>query len=161
MNLLKVLIVTPILFALFVSTCVGHAETTTASLSGSVVDPQHAVLSGAVVTATEQSKSFHLITNADNSGRFVFPQVPPGTYTVTVENPGFKKFEQNGVTLHANDKLSIGEITMAIGDVSQVVEVTSTVIPMQLESAERSVALVGQQLQNLAVNSRSYLTKSK
>ena len=157
MNLLKVLIVTPILFALFVSTYVGHAETTTASLSGSVVDPQHAVLSGAVVTATEQSKSFHLITNADNSGRFVFPQVPPGTYTVTVENPGFKKFEQNGVTLHANDKLSIGEITMAIGDVSQVVEVTSTVIPMQLESAERSDALVGQQLQNLAVNSRSYL----
>jgi len=157
MNLLKVLIVTPILFALFVSTCVGHAETTTASLSGSVVDPQHAVLSGAVVTATEQSKSFHLITNADNSGRFVFPQVPPGTYTVTVENPGFKKFEQNGVILHANDKLSIGEITMAIGDVSQVVEVTSTVIPMQLESAERSDALVGQQLQNLAVNSRSYL----
>src|SRR5258708_7338278 len=157
MNLLKVLIVTPILLALFVSPCVGYAETTTASLSGSVVDPQHAVLSGAVVTATEQSKNFHLVTKTDSSGRFVFPQVPPGIYTVTIENSGFKRFEQKSVTLHANDKLSIGELAMAIGDVSQVVEVTSTAVPMQLESAERSDALLGQQLQNVAVNSRSYL----
>jgi len=110
-----------------------------------------------VVTATEQSKNIRLVTKADNSGRFVFPQVPPGIYTVTIENMGFKTFEQLGVTLHANDKLSIGEVTMAIGDVSQVVEVTSTAVAMQLESAERSDALVGRQLQNLAVNSRSYL----
>ncbi len=157
MNLLKVLIVALVLLALLTFACVGSAETTTASLSGSVIDPQHAVLPGAVVTATEQSKNIRLVTKADNSGRFVFPQVPPGIYTVTIENMGFKTFEQLGVTLHANDKLSIGEVTMAIGDVSQVVEVTSTAVAMQLESAERSDALVGRQLQNLAVNSRSYL----
>jgi hypothetical protein len=157
MNLLKVLVVTPILLVFFAFAPVGYAETTTASLSGSAVDPQHAALSGAVVTATEQGKNFHLVTHTDSSGRFVFPQLPPGIYNIKIQNAGFQTFEQKAVTLNANDKLSIGEVTMIIGQTSQVVEVTATAAPIQLESAERSDALVGQQLQNVAVNSRSYL----
>ena len=157
MNLLKVLKVTPLLLVLLLAASVGYAETVTASLSGTVVDPQHAVLSGALVTATEEGKDAHFVTRTDSSGRFVFPQLPPGIYDIVIVNAGFRTFEHKAVTVNANDKLSIGEVTMAIGPTEQVVEVTTTITPLQLESAERSAALVGEQLQNVAVNSRSYL----
>src|SRR5258708_30580588 len=157
MNLLKVLKATPLLLVLLLAASVGSAETVTASLSGTVVDPQHAVLSGAVVTATEEGKDAHFVTRTDSSGRFVFPQLPPGIYNIVIVNAGFRTFERKALTVNANDKLSIGEVAMAIGPTEQVVEVTSTITPLQLESAERSDALVGEQLQNVAVISRSYL----
>jgi len=146
-----------ILAALIVSSSIGYCQTTAGSLAGDVVDAQHAAISGAVVTATEREQKVQLTAKTDNLGHFVFPQVPPGTYTIVIKSRGFQTIERKEVTIHGNDNLSIGELTMPLGEVSQVVEVTATAAPMQLESAERSDSLVNEQIQDIAVNSRSYL----
>src|SRR5258708_9197226 len=70
---------------------------------------------------------------------------------------GVGTVEGKDLTVNGKGKITIGEVAMAIGPTEQVVEVTTTITPLQLESAERSDALVGEQLQNVAVNSRSYL----
>lgn len=145
------------LAAFILSSSTGYCQTTAGSLAGSIVDPQRAAISGAVVTATEQEQKFQLVAKTNDLGHFVFPQVPPGTYTILVESKGFAKIEKKGVTIHGNDNLSIGELTMAVGQTSQVVEVTGSATAMQVESAERSDSLVAHQIQNIAVNSRSYL----
>jgi hypothetical protein len=134
-----------------------RAQTTSGSIAGSVVDAQHAALTNAAVSATEQEQKFTLNAKTDEAGRFVFTQVPPGTYAVVVQAPGFKKMERAGIVLNANDKLALGELNMEVGAVTEQIEVSATAITLQTESAERSAALVSKQMENIAVNSRSYL----
>lgn len=133
------------------------AQTTSGSIAGSVVDAQQAAVPAAAVTISERSKAISLVTKTDGEGRFVFPQLPPGKYDITVESPGFKKLERKDVELLANDKITIGVITLDVGTVSESVEVEAQAVQLNTASAERAAAIVGKQLENLAVNSRSYL----
>lgn len=139
------------------SACLAFGQTISGSIAGGVVDPQHAAVPNAAVTATEQEQKFTLTTKTDDAGRFVFTQLPPGTYTITVESPGFKKFDRSGIKLNANDKLALGEIAMEVGAISEQVEVSGTLVTLQTESAERSTALISTQMENIASNGRSYL----
>jgi Carboxypeptidase regulatory-like domain/TonB-dependent Receptor Plug Domain len=132
-------------------------QTTSGSIAGSVVDAQHAAVPNAAVTALEQEQKVTFSTKTDEAGRFVFAQAPPGTYTLNISASGFKKYERRGITLNANDKLALGEIPMEVGAVNETIEVSATAVTLQTESAERSSALVAKQMENIAVNGRSYL----
>jgi hypothetical protein len=134
-----------------------HAQTTSGSIAGTVVDAQHGAIPNVTVTAQEQEKRFTLTTKADEAGRFVFAQVPPGTYSISAQNPGFKKYERTGVVLNANDRLAVGDLVMEVGTVAEQIEVSAAVVQLQTESAERGTALISKQMENIAVNSRSYL----
>src|SRR5262249_53687985 len=132
-------------------------QTTSGSIAGSVVDSTHAAVANVQVTAIEQEHKFTVTARTDDSGGFVFTQIPPGNYVISVEAAGFKKFERSGITLNANDKVSVGELIMQVGALSERIEVSASAVLLQTESAERSTALVGTQMENIAVNSRSYL----
>jgi hypothetical protein len=139
----------------------GNGQTTSGSISGTVLDSEQGSIAGATVTLTEPSKSVTLAANTNVAGGFVFAQISPGTYTLTVENPGFKKLERTGVVLNANDKLDIGRLAMVLGAVSESVEVQGQIVALQTESSERSAALVSKQMENIAVNGRSPLDLAK
>src|SRR5215472_8987156 len=133
------------------------AQTSSGSIAGMVVDPQHAAVTNATVTLMEPERKTSVATKTDNEGRFVFPQVLPGRYTIIVENPGFKKAERRDVNLLANDKISAGVITLEVGTVSESIEISAEALTLKTESGERSSALTNKELENVAVNSRSYL----
>lgn len=82
---------------------------------------------------------------------------PPGTYTIAVETAGFKKYEKSNVVLQANEKLAIGSIALHVGDMAESVEVSAQVQRLQTESGERSASLSSKQINNIAINGRSYL----
>ena len=67
-----------------------HAQTTSASVSGSVQDSQGGVLPGVTVTMTSRTQGNVLTAVTDGGGRFVFPIVRPDTYTLQATLPGFK-----------------------------------------------------------------------
>src|SRR5882672_418215 len=146
-------------FILFVAllTNAGLAQTTSGSMAGSVVDPQQAAVFGATVTATEENKNFNLKATADRDGRFVFPQVQPGVYTITVEAQGFKKLQRRGVTLVSNDRLTIGDLALEVGGASESVTILGEATMIQGESAERSYAIQGEVIRNTGVNTRSFV----
>src|SRR5207302_8864042 len=120
----------------------GYAQTISGSISGNIVDAQHASLPNAAVTAKDVQQQFTFATKTDESGRFAFPQIPPGTYNITVEAAGFKRSERSGITLSANDKLALGELTMEVGAVTEQIEVSAQAVTPQTESAERRATLV-------------------
>src|SRR6187431_2988847 len=101
-----------IALVLAVHPAVVRAQTTSASISGSVQDTQGGVLPGVTVTMTSRTQGNVLTAVTDNGGRFVFPIVRPDTYTLQATLPGFKTAERTNLVVNANDKLSTGSLTL-------------------------------------------------
>jgi carboxypeptidase family protein len=133
-----------------------NAQTTSGSITGSVADSQQAAVAGAAVSVTEEARSLTLTTTTDREGRFVFPQVSPGTYKLTIEAPGFKKMERAGILLVANDKLTLGDIVLQVGAANETITVVAEATLIQAESAERSYAVQGEAVRNIAANGRNF-----
>ena len=71
----------------------------TASLFGTITDAQAAVVPGARVTITNPATGLSRNALTDGSGGFVFPLLPVGSYTMSVEHTGFRKYERLNILL--------------------------------------------------------------
>jgi hypothetical protein len=132
------------------------AQTTSASVSGSVKDAQGAVIPGASVTLTSATQGTVLTTFSDEQGNFFFAYVRPDTYTLKVALEGFQGTQLPGVVVNANDRLAIGSIALTIGPLSETITVSGGTPDMQLRSGERAFTLEASAIQNIAVNGRSF-----
>jgi hypothetical protein len=88
-----------LLFAYVLFTTLVGAQTGTSSLRGVVSDPKGAVLPGATVTISDKQNGFTRSATTDGRGEYSFQQLPPSTYTVTVNVKGFAEVKQEGVQL--------------------------------------------------------------
>jgi hypothetical protein len=132
------------------------AQTTSGSIAGSVIDLNQAAVANATIKISDESKSFSLTMTSDGEGRFVFPQVPPATYTMSIEAKGFKKMQRTGILLVANDKLTLGDLVLEVGETSETVTIVAEATLVQAESAERSYAIQSETVRNIAVNGRGF-----
>src|ERR1700688_1298138 len=82
-----------------------YAQLTEATLKGVVRDTDGKVIAGSPINSKSETTGQSRSTVTDGSGGFVLPELPPGTYTVSVTVPGFKTFEQKGL------QLSVGQTT--------------------------------------------------
>src|SRR3989454_8850 len=137
------------------------AQTTSGSLSGRVNDAQGGAVTGARVQVTSASRNETRTTQTGEDARFVFSQLQPDTYKLHVQANGFKIYELQRVVLNANDKISAPDIELEVGSVMENVTITSSGEQLQTESAERSTAITGDQVANIAINGRSYLSLTR
>ncbi len=134
-------------FAIIAALCLpaaAFAQATTASIVGTVTDKTGAIVPNVTVVAIQLATNFSRAAVTDQTGKYVVPLLPVGTYRVEVEAPGFKKFEQTGILLDLNRTarvdpvLEIGELTQTVsvtGDVP-LVNTTNAVIGRTVENAE-------------------------
>ncbi len=135
------------------------AQQVSASLSGVVKDNQGAVIPGARIVVLNQAQgAVARELQSEGDGSFVVFPLIPSVYTLTIEAPGFKKFEQKDIKLFANDRLTLPSLVLEVGPVTETIVVTSEPVQLQLESAERSGIVTGHQTVNLALNGRNYLS---
>jgi hypothetical protein len=128
------------------------AQTTTATLSGSVTDQNDAVIPDVKISVISFSQGFQRSATTNSEGVFVIPLLPPGTYAVKAERAGFTTTEVRNVVLNVNDQLAI-KIPMNVGSVIQNVEVElSSAIN---ESATVATVVDRQFAENLPLNGRS------
>jgi Carboxypeptidase regulatory-like domain/TonB-dependent Receptor Plug Domain len=132
---------------------------TSASLSGTVHDPQGNAVVGAKVILTDPTRNLVIQTITSGEGTFTFTPIQPSVYTVTVEAPGFKKSLRTGIVVNVADKQSTGLIVLEVGEIGDVVEVTADAAQLQIktESGEISQVVSGEQVNNLALNGRNFL----
>ncbi len=115
---------------------------------GTVTDPSGGVVPDAKVVATSPTLPQGLETTTDALGNYVFPQVPIGTYTITVSKTGFQTVKQQNleVTLGAqvmyNARLSVGQI-------AEVVEVTESSVLLETTSSRTSTNITATTFDNL------------
>ena len=119
----------------------------TGAIIGTVTDPSGAVVSNADVTLTNSSTGATQTTSTNASGLYSFPLLKPGPYTVTVSQSGFKTVTQNvEVTL---GQTAAANVNLAVGDVSETVEVSASGQLLQTEDANLSTNIGARQIQNL------------
>lgn len=97
---------------------------TTGRIQGQVMDAQDAVLPGVTITITSPSLQGTLTEVTDADGRFRFPSVPPGRYTVKAELANFKTFEQPVEV--GLDRTATVPITLQLASVAESITVTGT-----------------------------------
>src|SRR5215469_11300788 len=100
------------------------AQTGATSLHGTVVDSSRATVPGAKVTLANQRQGFLRSFSTPSTGEFEFVALPPGTYTLTVEKDGFRRFEQRDLQLLVSVPASVN-VVLQVGTVSSEVEVSA------------------------------------
>ena len=126
---------TPRLFSSFflVALCL-FGQRDLGTITGTVTDAQGGVIPAAKVTIVETATGVKYDVNTSATGVFVRPTLPPGTYTVTVEAPGFRRITRPDVVLKSGERVGV-DLQLLVGDVSQAVEVSATQAPLlQTES---------------------------
>ena len=119
------------------------------SISGTVTDPQGAVVSGAQVKATNTATGSPLTTTTDGSGLFHFNLIPVGDYKVEVSAAGFKTAVQNQVLVTARDT-NVGAIKLTVGETNTTVEVTADAPLIETNSAQVTNTFAGTTLTTFA-----------
>src|SRR5919109_3394585 len=76
-------------------------------LIGTVSDSQRAIMPGVTVTAEAASLIGGQTTVTGTDGTYRFPSLPPGTYTLTFELPGFKTYQRSGIVLALGTRLTV------------------------------------------------------
>jgi hypothetical protein len=130
-------------------------------ISGRVIDQQGASIPGANVTATNQLTKARQTASTNDSGYFVFPEVLPGTYTLSVEKEGFERLEKKDILLISADRLSAGTLQLKIGSTKAVVTVTSETTPVQTTSSEQSAVITASQMDALPSIGRDYMALTR
>ena len=101
------------------------AQVDTGTILGTVHDASGAVVPGAKVTVSNEGTAFTETTTTSGSGTYVFTPLRIGTYTVEVEQPGFKKQRKTGQELNIQQQLVV-DFALAPGEVTTTVDVTGS-----------------------------------
>ncbi|MBS1874807.1 MAG: carboxypeptidase regulatory-like domain-containing protein [Acidobacteria bacterium] len=131
------------------------AQQISGSITGTVKDSQQASILGAKVVLLSQQQGTTREVSTGTDGSFVLTQLQPGTYNLTVEAAGFKKFEQKDVKIFASDRLTLPEIVLSVGSLNETVTVEASAVQIQTASAERSGVLTNRQVLEVGLLSRS------
>src|SRR5260370_31395612 len=127
---------------------VALCQSQTGSLSGTVVDAQNAGIPGASVEATLTAAGVTLHTVSNDAGLYVFPNLPPGIWTVTVEKPGFKKLVRCDMETFIANRQTL-DLQLEVGDVQQSVQVSATQSLLESDTSERGQTVTPRMYQTL------------
>ncbi|MGA2354680.1 MAG: carboxypeptidase-like regulatory domain-containing protein [Terriglobales bacterium] len=121
---------------------------TTSAIVGRVRDTTDAVVPGATVTITNHETGLRRTARTDAAGRFSFPQLKPGTYSITVEARGFDPGQNDNVISGLGQKQTV-DFTLKIARSNEVVEVSSEAPLINPENANTSTTLTAPALEDL------------
>jgi Carboxypeptidase regulatory-like domain len=134
----------------------GQAQvTTTATLTGTVVDAQDAVIPGAEVVAKNLGTGVEYKTTTSAIGEYQLLNLPPGSYSMSAGAQGFKTAATGTFTLTVNQS-STQNFKLAVGQVTQTVEVTGAAPLMKTGSSNTSTIMDTRKVENLPLNGRQF-----
>src|SRR5260370_23339187 len=131
-----------------------YAQSSVASLSGSVVDQNGAVIPGVAIEVTNPGTAFMRQTTTNDEGFYVFPLLPPTKDTVTARHEGFAPVRIPDVVLNVGDQKAL-QIQLKAGDVNATVQVTNDA-PLINESPAVGTVVDRQFAANIPLNGRSF-----
>ncbi len=132
----------------------GAAQDYRGKVQGTVTDEAGAAIPGTNVVLHNNATGVEVTRQSSEDGHYIFDFVDPGIYTVTVEQSGFKKAEQKNVTIQQRGDLTV-DITLAIGQVSEVVTVEAPPVEVKFNSSGQTLTIENKVIDQLPIRGRN------
>jgi hypothetical protein len=133
------------------------AQVNTATLSGTVTDPQGLAVRGANVTVVSASTGAERSIVADENGRYIFIGLPPGQYKMTVRGgSNFSVFQNDSLVVTVGEDATFNP-RLELKGVSETVTVTTETANIETAKTEVSQTVEQRRIDNLPINGRGYI----
>ncbi len=139
---------------LWMSSLYLNAQSTYGSISGVVTDPTGLAIAGAKVTLTNLGTAEKRTESSGDDGHFTFVNLFQGQYRIDVEKEGFKHFARPSVVVQVQQDTHI-DAALTVGQVTEVVEVTSETPLLQTESSSLGQVVEQRKADELPLNGRN------
>jgi hypothetical protein len=132
------------------------AQTFRGTILGTVTDPGGALVNGAKVTVRNAATGLERASTTSADGSYAIPELPIGTYTVTITQSGFQTSVTNAVEVNVATERRV-DVQLRVGQISQTVEVSGGDLPqIETTSNELGGVLTSRVVEDLPVNGRDY-----
>ncbi|MEK7752687.1 MAG: carboxypeptidase regulatory-like domain-containing protein, partial [Acidobacteriota bacterium] len=136
--------------------CSVHAQMSTGQISGHAKDPTGAVVPNVRVTVASAGIGVTRTGLTNESGYYIVTNLPVGTYEVSGEVAGFKRFVKSGIVLNAGAAIAV-DVDLAVGETTERVEVTATLQSVTTDTSQVGRLVGRDQLLELPVGGRSFI----
>ncbi len=135
---------------------VAFGQTSTTQLSGTVTDSSGAIVPGAKVSAVNEATGIPYTQTTTASGLYAFPSIPVGSYTLTVEQAGFKKYQRAKIVLQINTPAQ-ADAQLELGLATETVQVEATAEALNTSNATLGNVVERKAIEALPLNGRNPL----
>lgn len=129
-------------------------QTNAGSITGTVLDQQHAVMAGVRIAATNLATNVSQTAASSSAGAYTIPALEPGAYTLTAEINGFKKLVRGPIAVDASKTVVI-DLEMAVGSTAAEVIVTADAPLVQQSSSTVQYGINEKALDELPLTNQS------
>jgi len=130
------------------------AQSIYGGVRGLVTDKAGAVVQNAAVTLTNEGTNATRATLTNSAGEYVFSQVNPGTYTVSVEMRGFKKSETKGAIVETQSQITV-DVGLEVGNVTESISVNEEAPILETSTASMGQVIDRQKIIDLPILGRN------
>jgi len=130
---------------------IGHAQGLYGSLTGNVIDPSSAAVPKAQVDAESMDTGIAKRTETDDRGVFLFSDLQPGVYKVTVTAKSFQTFVETNIDLQASAVRRV-DVQLQVATVAQSLEVKADAVALQTDKGDIHTEITSQEVENLPYN---------
>src|SRR5437899_5947733 len=148
MKHLRPAILGAVLTVLASCTAVSYGQAVNATLLGTITDSTDASVPNTKVTITEVNTGISRSATTNDSGNYTFANLPPGTYSVSAEQTGFKRATRTGVDVLVNSTARV-DLVLQPGQISETVEVTAEAPMLQSERADTGRKIETKEIEDL------------
>jgi Carboxypeptidase regulatory-like domain/TonB dependent receptor len=131
--------------------CLAFAQADRGTLTGTVSDPQGAVVPGVKITVRNTQNGSEFETVSTSTGNYTVAQLPASSYEVVVEAQGFKKYTQTGIAVGVAQTARI-DVVLQIGATTDSVTVNADAPLLKTEGAEQSFNIATERMNDLPLN---------
>lgn len=131
-----------------------YGQEVRASLTGTVTDSQGAAVPGVTITVLNPATNASITHATNEAGIYIAPFLPPGSYRVTAEKQGFKRYVRENVVLQAQDRARL-DISLEVGEMAQSVTISADVSQLQTETASRSQVIANELISQVPTQGRN------
>jgi hypothetical protein len=136
---------------------ISKAQVNTATLSGTVTDPQGLAVRGAKLTITNAGTAAERTVESDDAGRYKVVGLPPGRYKVNVDGgPNFELYENDSVVVTVGEDAAF-DLRLDLKGMKQTITVTTETAAIETTKTEVSQTVDQRSINNLPINGRNYI----
>lgn len=131
-------------------------QTASGSLTGTVTDPNGAVIAGATVTVTNKATNLQRTVSANGDGVFVISNLPAGDYDLKISSQGFNDLLVTSISLNVGQTLTLNG-PLAIKGANIIIDDFGAVRLVDTESSKVDTVIASKEIENLPLNGRNFL----